>query len=108
MLKDETLLNFASSRRGERDPVDARVLLERHGDLYRNHLAIAIWLSSERQVVRDRRFNPEYQSDVLEGQIETLAELADHLRRGEFLPSGELFKGLHARLEGTAQDSSHF
>ena len=68
--------------------LDTDMLLAVYGDLYRNHLAIAISIVRWRQ-----RLAAMHTDDVLPGWTEgegyALAEIAAHLRQGDFLPHGE-------------------
>lgn len=87
-LNDAELLDFNRAHLPDGDVLDTDVLLSRYGDLYRNHLAIAISITRWRQ-----RLARMHSDDVLPGWTEgegyALTEIAAHLRQGDFLPNGE-------------------
>ncbi|MCW2526220.1 MAG: hypothetical protein JWM76_1080 [Pseudonocardiales bacterium] len=87
-LPDAQLLDFNRSHLPDGDTLDTDALLAEYGDLYRNHLAIAISILNWRQRLRGL-----HSEDVLvgwtEGEGYACAEIAGHLRQGDFLPHGE-------------------
>jgi hypothetical protein len=87
-LTDEQLLDFDVAHLPHGDDVDPGDLLDLWGDLYRNHLAIAISILRWRD-----RLAAMHSLDVLPGWTAgegyALAEIAGHLRQGDFLPHGE-------------------
>lgn len=87
-LSDAELLDFDRAHLPGGDGLDADALLGQYGDLYRNHLAIAISITRWRL-----RLAQMHGADVLPGWTEgegfALAEIAAHLRQGDFLPHGE-------------------
>jgi hypothetical protein len=87
-LPDAQLLDFDRRHLPDGDVLDTDALLAQYGDLYRNHLAIAISILNWRQRLRNL-----HTEDVLvgwtEGEGYALAEIAAHLRQGDFLPHGE-------------------
>lgn len=87
-LSDPELLDFNHAHLPDGDVLDADALLGQYGDLYRNHLAIAISITRWRQ-----RLALMHSADILpgwsEGEGYALAEIAAHLRQGDFLPHGE-------------------
>ncbi len=86
-LTDAVLLDFNHDHLPD-GPVDTAALLAQWGDLYRNHLAIALSITRWRQRLADM-----HTDDVLPGWTEgegyALFEIASHLRQGDFLPYGE-------------------
>jgi hypothetical protein len=91
-LSDDDLLDFDLKRLGgfETSP---RTLLERHGDLYRSHLRIARWLDGYRER-REKYMSPSTGLDAQfeAGALDTLSDLAAHLRQGDFLPGAALYE----------------
>jgi hypothetical protein len=85
MASDDILLNFDVNRLADKDRLDTAALLGEHGDLYRNHLAIALWISGWRERLNDRPRRRE-EPGRFNGEDYALGEIAAHLRQGDFLP----------------------
>lgn len=87
---DEQLLDFDTTDLANWNLQAATAALAgEHGSLYRNHLAVAEWIASWSQNLRDGEFleNP---SEFNEGFTRALAEVAAHLRQADLLPGGVL------------------
>ncbi|MGX7680253.1 hypothetical protein ACSMXN_15275 [Jatrophihabitans sp. DSM 45814] len=95
MVSDRDLLNFDHSSLPDGDNLNVAALLEVHGDLYRNHLAIALFLSERRyHLARQHVVRPVAEDGRFIGEDHTLSDMITGLRRGDFLPTGECLKEL--------------
>lgn len=87
-LSDDELLDF-DMKRLDRVKVVPRTLLDQHGDVYRSHLLVARWLDG----YRERRSTPSPTGSHFEaGALDTLGDIAAHLRQGDFLPGGVFYE----------------
>lgn len=86
-MKDDELLNFDRSRLAHAEETDFAGLLVEHGDLYRNHLAIAKWIDRWREGMEGGMIEP---SEFQDGFRRGIADIAAHLRQGDLLPDGIL------------------
>jgi hypothetical protein len=88
-LSDEELLSFDLKQLGgfKKSP---HSLLAEHGDVYRAQLVTARWLDG----YRERRARPSITKDERfeAGALDTLSDIAAHLRQGDFLPGGTLYE----------------
>ncbi len=91
MISDDDLLKFDRARLADADRLDEQALLEQHGDLYRNHLAIALWVSGWRERLAESR---QPRTGDFNGEDYALGEIAAHLRQGDFLPGGAFLNDL--------------
>lgn len=87
-VSDDRLLDFDASRLVHWDTTDVKRLLAEYPELYRNHLGIAKLLDSwvDRLDADDDGNNA--------GFAQALREVAAHLRQGDLLPSGVLYRQL--------------
>lgn len=89
---DEQLLDFDTDRLTHWRPEDAeRALSGDDAKLYRNHLAIALWIDGYAERLQGGEF-AENPSDFNRGYLEGVRELAAHLRQCDLLPEGVLLK----------------
>jgi len=83
---DDELLDFEGG-----DPDKARTELGEHGDAFRYQLVIARQLDSLAAQAEVTKRSPTTDLSWVDGRIRTLREVADHLRRGDYLPGGSLY-----------------
>ncbi len=86
-LSDAELLDFDRDHLPGGPDLDTDALLARYGDLYRNHLAIAMSISRWRARLAGMH-TPDVLPGWTEGEGYALFEIAGHLRQGDFLPHG--------------------
>ncbi|MFI7315150.1 hypothetical protein [Streptomyces hygroscopicus] len=89
---DEELLDFDKMRLADWSAKRAQEALNgENADLYRNHLAIALWIDgwAERLGANDVQ-DPKYNA----GYIKGIREIAAHLRQTDLLPGGALLADL--------------
>jgi hypothetical protein len=88
-LTDDELLDFDEKRLADYDPVKAERALAEHGDAFRYQLVAARHIeqwanrADVRTLTNDERFT--------DGLVETLRDIAAHLRQGDYLPGGSLY-----------------
>jgi hypothetical protein len=88
-FSDDELLDFDASRMSGWEGTDAADLLRRHPDLYRNHLTIAKWMDHwNGRMANDPTLDGEFQ----EGFAAGVRDLAAHLRQGDLLPDGVIYR----------------
>ena len=97
---DDRLLSFGADAFGDFDRVQAEAtLISPQGDLYRNHLIVAFWLTRWATTVRT---DP---SSIEGADFEAaLREVAAHLRDGQLLPGAELYEQTRERTIGTSRE----
>ena len=90
VLTDEDLLDFHLPP----GPLGTtpRTLLREYGDLYRSHLLVARWLERHEHTHAVAELAGPIAQAFEDGVRDTLHDVATHLRRGDFLPGGELYK----------------
>jgi hypothetical protein len=91
-LSDDDLLAFDYARlAGEWTPQDAKRALEEHGEVYRAQLVAAHFAERwcESQLAQPGMLETK---DRLEGFEHGLRDMAAHLRQGDFLPEGVLYR----------------
>jgi len=82
---DDALLDFDGG-----DPAKARRDLEEHGDTFRVQLVIARQLDQWAEQAEVTKTSKTTDLSWVDGRVRTLREVAEHLRRGDFLPGGSL------------------
>jgi hypothetical protein len=95
-LDDNALLDFQTSNLYGAEPGDPRRLLHEHGDLYRVHLVAARWFEGwlERRrgdgakAIPGARHSDEHEA----GFEEAIRDVVAHLRQGDLLPGGLLYR----------------
>lgn len=87
-FSDDDLFDFDTSRLAKWDRTDPQALLERHPDLYRNHLAIAKWTD---EWIASMKKHPTLKGEYQEGFVKGIREIAAHLRQGDLLPGGSIY-----------------
>ena len=93
MISDEDLLDFDTARlAGMTTGRTPRKLLYLHGDLYRHQLVMARHLE-----LWARRQSEVRLTEFQDGFMDALTDIAAHLRQGDYLPDGKLYR------EGTRQ-----
>jgi hypothetical protein len=88
---DEELLDFDPTRYAEWDRATADRLLVEEPVLYRNHLAIALWIEqwadrAEKDPAADLG------EDFHEGQQVVFLHIIAHLRQGDFIPGHGIYE----------------
>jgi hypothetical protein len=104
-LSDDDLLAFDHKRLGGLNYRSPRSLLEEHGDVYRHHLVAARWLDAYSERVKTMQpavpaseTQPEMpHPEFRRGVVDTLRDIATHLRQGDFLPGGSIYE---SEMEG--------
>jgi hypothetical protein len=94
VLTDDELLDFDLTRLDGFETAP-RTLLQRHGDLYRNHLVVARWLMRYHDDRSRRAVSAalgDRGTDFEKGALDSLRDIAAHLRQGDFLPGGRLYE----------------
>jgi hypothetical protein len=88
-FSDDELLDFDASEIADWIPGTKRRLLTEQPELYRSHLAIA------RSVRRwsSRLAGGFEETQYGKGYTRAVQDVAAHLRRGSFLPGGDIFSG---------------
>ena len=100
-LSDNELLNFDATKLGLADAGDARRLLREHGDVFRAQLVAARWIDGYRERrAKDSVSRIGSDSRFEAGAEDTLRDIAAHLRQGDFLPGGRLYKDETRREQG--------
>jgi hypothetical protein len=85
---DEELLNFDREGIEDWDEAGAMVLFVEQPDLYRNHLAVALYLDGWAAKVEEHE-RASSSAQFSRGYVEALRQLAAYLRKGALLPGGE-------------------
>ncbi len=90
---DNELLDFDSSTLRVGKAGDARLLLRRHGDVFRAQLVAACWLEKHRHRRTQARHtrSGEWPSAHQAGWDEAMEDVIRYLRQGDFLPGGRFF-----------------
>lgn len=87
---DEELLDFDKDRLADWNPNRAAEAMQgAHGDIYRNHLAIAQWIDGWAERLEEGEFR-EDPSKFNEGFLHGIRDIAAHLRQTDLLPEGVL------------------
>ena len=87
---DSELLDFDANRLADYDPARSEELLRsEHGDLFRNHLVMALWIDGWRERADETYGRDEKWSD---GADYSLREIVAHLRQGDFMPDSFFFR----------------
>ncbi len=95
-LSDDQLLNFDKDRLAYANRTDFQRLLAEEPLIYRNHLAIALWLDGFAEGAEEHERDRDF--------TKALREVAANLRQGDLLPNGILLHGLNeaiARQQGS-------
>jgi hypothetical protein len=93
-LTDDQLLDFDASRYASYDDGKAReTLAGEHGDTYRAQLVTAHWIEGWRQRTLGQEEVVEGKSpDWVQGWDDGLSEVVAHLRQGDLVPGGVLYR----------------
>jgi hypothetical protein len=90
-LSDDQLLDFDSGQYATYDEAKARdALAGEHGDAYRAQLVAARWIDGWRR--RTLAEEPAGSEDWVKGWEEGLSEVVAHLRQGDLIPGGILYR----------------
>ena len=90
-LSDDQLLEFDAGTYATYDEAKARdALAGEHGDAYRAQLVAARWIEGWRR--RTLAEEPAGSEDWVKGWEEGLSEVVAHLRQGDLIPGGILYR----------------
>jgi hypothetical protein len=94
-LTDDQLLDFDAARYASYDEAKAReTLAGEHGDAYRAQLVAARWIDGWRlrTLAEDQAGAAGRSEDWVQGWDEALSEVVAHLRQGDLIPGGILYR----------------